>query len=633
MRSRLMSRCDRAREYSRRAAALACFSIAAGGCETTPKARTPLAEAGAHLDVVAEYIEEFGAVTVSDVLLLENRGQFAQEYSKPVAQYIDAARKGVSGAVRVGDEESDVSRSSVRLSADVTALLKAMGVPLPTTTGAAHALPTTGAEPKASDAFAQAKMDPLLALGAVPTEISERRAMIGGIDDKVTEQVITFLLNPTAPPGKVVYIGALEVSCLPGWRTREGYAADISVTAFFAKREADGSMPSTRGARWGRQPFVLAAFPFSEAQTIDQRRSLRDQIERSRMIAAALSFSGLSAAAESFRSHAERLQNDAATRTQLPVITTYSAGNAFGYHVRPSFRAIADLADPESVSANRLDPVSFPALIVVVADKDQVKPDGEYSHVQLLVAARWSRLEEGLRSDCESRRLEALDALERVDALIPEVDKELDKDPNKRPVRRNEVTRRYEMYSNIARGETRYTLLPEPKKAAVDPPPPTPTVTGVEPNIGFADGATTLVLTGTGYGKPGSTSVRRVLVGGVQCEFVAVSDTTLIAIAPKGAFENDNMAQPVTVVTTAGSGTLAGAVAFTRSAATDVHPALRVTIARDEYGDVTGVSAEGGANASLPFLLDSIRAALQPAGVGGVNVDVKASGSVQPTTK
>ena len=593
------------------------------GCGTQPN-REAWREAGGSLDRIASYLDEYGSITASDVLLVENKGQFAQDYSRTTQHYVDAARTGTTASVRIGEETSDSSRSSLRMSADLEALLASMGIVLPGKASAPPALPTPSAnQPRAADAFAQAKLDPILTLGPLPTEVSERRAMIAGFDDKVTEQVLKYLLNPTEFPGKVIYVGVLEVNCAPGWRSREGYAADLCVTAFFAKQDSSGAWVSTRSDRRGRQPFVLAAFPFSEAQSIDQRRSLRSQIERAHLFAAALSFRGLAAEAESFRSYANRLQNDAASRTQLPVITTYSAGNAFGYQVRPSFRAIADPADPAAGSANRLDPLAFPALIMLVADADQV-PGGQdaYTHVELLVSSRWLPLKPGAVQNTESDHLALVNDLAYVRQLFPKADDNSDS-------LHWEIERRYQFLSNFARGETRYTILPPAVSVPNPSPPHPPTLSAVQPVNGFANGPTTPVLAGAHFGKPNSTHVKRVLVGGVSCEFAAISDTVLVTVVPAGSFPGSNSKKPVTVVAATGAVTLADAVEFTMDASDPPDTPLGVIVDRNAKGEVIGIRVQGASQSSGDLLMATIRASLGQVGEV-VQVDVSATGSPGP---
>lgn len=81
-------------------------------------------------------------------------------------------------------------------------------------------------------------------LDSVVLAVPESIALKAGASDKVTELLLSFLVHPSRiPPGKLAFLGILQVHCSPGWRTREGYAGVLTIGAEYARERPSRSDP------------------------------------------------------------------------------------------------------------------------------------------------------------------------------------------------------------------------------------------------------------------------------------------------------------------------------------------------------------------------------------------------------
>jgi hypothetical protein len=237
----------------------------------------------------------------------------------------------------------------------------------------------------------------LLELGPLPSAISERKAQLIGINDKIAENILEYLVNPKdIPSNKKVFIGVLQVSCNPGWRTKQGYIGDVKIFPEYAKaQEVKGNNgPYLLSYQKDRhQPMVVSAFPFIEAQTLDLRNSYRQQVAFATYLAGVFQAQGATTQAQMMSDFVDRLEGDAASRNVLPVISSYSDGRTFGYQIIPAFQALGEPTDYESGPENILHPVTFPALVLIVADKKELTSEKEggrgWTHLALNVTSQW----------------------------------------------------------------------------------------------------------------------------------------------------------------------------------------------------------------------------------------------------
>lgn len=626
----------------------ATLLLTSNGCHTPP-----WRQAAVELDYVADYLDEWGYATTSEPLLVENTGQFAlNDLNRSTVDYIDAARTGVGGSIRRSFEQARDTQTAVRLKADIDRLLAELAAPGVTSAVAATLDSATGAGPDSDNAAGEGgepdqtdpafssdlpldrpakatlsnnKFTKLLELGPMPAGLTERQSLIVGVNDKVTENILKYLVNPGQGVGdnKRVFIGVLQVSIQPGWRTRQGYIADINIVPFYARQGANGREFS-RKSNVRAQPFVISAFPSLEAQTLDLRSSIRSQIATATYIAALLEFAGSSLQAEQLRDEIKRLEYDAATRNPIPIISSYSNGASFGYQVRPTFQALVDPADRRSQPGNLLQPVSFPALVVFICDKDELEPQNAggqgWNEIELLVNSRWVPADNsGKRiTFSESKRAKVAHHLNEANRLIFHSDiwKMYHENTSSRTAL--ELRGRYNMYESIGVGVTRYSLIPV-RNPRIAREPGSATITSIYPSVGWKNADTVISIEGTNFAHQGQSIVRQVTVGGVPVDYVVTGKGTLVAIVPQGSF-NDQTADtavanlPVTITTTMNVVAATNAISFTKLRAERPSPQAKpsISLKRDVAGRVTDIEvAPNGGAVTAESMLEQIRWVLE----------------------
>lgn len=713
-------------------------------------------KAAMELDKVAKYVEEFGTVTVSEPLLIENKGQFTIKYDRPVKEYVDSARTGVQGAVRRSSQETLDVQSAFRVRADLTSLLSSLQaaqpekspllsrlenqlltgvgtvgtfgnqllagaasiptlqsvydqiptiVPLESMTPeqkalhavigtalsqAASATPETpsggtstpteedssknppqGAGPDtdaaqetgevtqtppafesllpldrpAKDVLSSQTFTAPLEIGDLPKQISERKALLIGVNDKATENILKYFLNPGrgAAGDKRAFFAVLQISCNPGWRTRSGYIAEANVKVSYAKEKADwdgkGSPVTSSRATPGRpQPFIVSVFPMLESQTLDLRNSIRSQIALATQLGVLLSAAGADAQSELLADYARRLEYDAATRNAIPLVTSYSNGTNFGYQIRPVFQALEQPADIESAAGRVLHPTAFPAVIMVILEKSELKPESEggggWTDIEFMVNARWSPAKRRwfTKRYCETKQLKNANRLDGIrEHLIKVVSPKIAQGDGLdiQSHTAQELLRRYKLYESLGQGVTRFSELP------LIPSVPSPAaITRVEPSEGWINADTALAIRGDNFAHSNNKSiVKQVIVGGVNCEFIVAGKKSIVALVPAGAFDGDPNPQDVTVVTTLNTDTKSGAVSFTRTRNYPPPDYPNITVTRDAEGRVTGIEIDGEGGATTRELLNAIRSILERENCcDNVEINFSASGSAKKGT-
>ena len=125
--------------------------------------------------------------------------------------------------------------------------------------------------------------------------------------------------------------------------------------------------------RYPRAPLVAAVSPFTDSQTLDLRSSFRDQEARALQIAVALSGMGLEGQAKYFRDFVKRLEQDVATRGEENFVSAFStSGGVFGYQIGPRLKALDNPASRKAEPDYILERMSFPVLILIGIDRDDL---------------------------------------------------------------------------------------------------------------------------------------------------------------------------------------------------------------------------------------------------------------------
>ncbi len=847
-----------------------CLALVLQGCMNGPRIDNKnLRGAAKSFDKIDKYLERFGTASVSSMLIVENKGQFALDYNQPTSEYVAKARSGYQGAAqRFYQYAKDVQQAQVtQTDAEEVAKAALLGGPqgaalLDVGLTVASGLGITGAGPDTAAALIEkgeveqgapaftSQLKPNAALAVLnsptfsdplpdftpPTELSERRALLIGVNDKITENILKYLAYPQGvPANKLLYIGILEVSVNPGWGTREGYMADVVVTPEYARdrgaevqqslegaqrkliqaqgnldrahkrlKEVQAIIPSvqddiaaalagvssaekalviageamdkeiesakfamyrygdpaghpsqtsspdasraeetsdllrrvdpdnevtkdesedyeriatelrtlaasaqnehghdlayklsqafdrirpndktnkevrdflsdngvemqsflaakdpvvapgskqaapltlrelvakleaedpTRESKslngyyfqneWnetsGKQPVVLAAFPLLEAQTLDLRNSERTQDAFVSYMASLLLQSGVSQQNETLTSIVERLEYDSASRSPIPLVTSYASGDSFGFQFMPAFQALADPSDSERGSANVLHPYSFPALVLLQCEESEVAPveDGGLglNMVRLNVSSRWIPMK-NRRMDTPARYASRarIGVANELDRAVEQLRQFRASDADDAPFAHDEAELRLRQIEPLATGVALYSKLPsyvapaKPDKLAV---------AGVLPTEGLYNASTVLTIKGAGFAVGEKSLVKSVTVAGRNCEFVVAGKGTIIAIVPPWTTDITNhthgtdMASTVVVATTQGAEESKDRVTFKKGNVLHIaEPDPTVLVQRDSAGRVIGVTVNGTANQSSK-LMDNLRAIVE----------------------
>ncbi|OAI16986.1 MULTISPECIES: hypothetical protein [Methylomonas] len=136
-------------------------------------------------------------------------------------------------------------------------------------------------------------------------------------------------------------------------------------------------------------PLIAAVSPLTASQTLDLSNSERNVMEFSLALAGILKEMNLEGQASIFEQFVRSNQNDSRTRTVNTIVNSYSInGGQFGYQIAPQFVGL-DVQGENEKSANLLQPQSFPVLLLIGLDQNDLNlrikkcvdkdPDGENS--------------------------------------------------------------------------------------------------------------------------------------------------------------------------------------------------------------------------------------------------------------
>ncbi len=231
-----------------------------------------------------------------------------------------------------------------------------------------------------------------------PTGLSERQAQMIAANDMASQAMLREMLDPHAENDDV-YINfvMVEISCNPGWRTKESYLADCSAYCEYWNPCTGQAMSVNERD----QPVVYSVLPLLDAMTIDMANSERQLTSLTAQLSAAFPVHAVDLKAKDLIQFAKSFQRDAASRTALPVVNSYSSGRTFGFRFSPSFRALKDPAVRKSGTANILSPTSFPALVTIITrqttyaalskmlEKAQKKDPRIQPQIMTHVSTRW----------------------------------------------------------------------------------------------------------------------------------------------------------------------------------------------------------------------------------------------------
>ena len=480
------------------------------------------------LDKVDHFSQEWGRATVSDIALIDNSpprstngGYFDLQYNQPTTSYVAQAASVQGAATVFVARQTSVSASatftspagkgssSMPVSPTNTLMSQTNTISSSSNTNSTTAGNGSGSGTNSESSSGPAYITPTTLAMNVQPQLSGHQQLIIGLSDKETERILNYMSDPIdLPDNKRAYIGVMQVSLLPGWRTRQGYGCEVQVEFEYAiSKEAalqrikklnlkgidTDNLPnftsSTSGGAEALKlpvddvPAVISAFPFAEDQVLDLSSSLQNQLAFLAQISGSLpQYPALQASLKA--AYNKLTQQSLATVNALPLVIPSSEGSDVTYRFSPELQALLEPGKSSSPAGHVLEPSSFPALVVIICDdKDLVDFDSISAAIQTrwipfktrhwfkFVFLDWWRYNWGTAPDDQldnSLRLDTAHTFDLINDDMFDVAKEFG--PN--AYVSQEIKRRFENLKTTAMGRTIDSLLPSvrPFVTAVTPP-------------------------------------------------------------------------------------------------------------------------------------------------------------------
>lgn len=589
-------------------------------------------DAASELDKVAHDLEEYGSITASAAAILRSPGSEFQFDLDLTAKQLFAERpiQGFS-AIRSYEELAIRVAAAVALlrTGQVNEANKALAETLvgadqgglsTTSQGGATAQGnnTQGASPGSTTSGGNTQADttgnsqtdlpkpPALPPGAprgvtggfspplaVPDPsalgLSMRDLIKRVFDDHTTLMLLKWLSNPDTDElgdNKQLYAAVLNVNIRPGRLTYRGYIGEIDIfPEYVCQGQTAKGEETLRGVPL---PISFAVFPSIDSQVLDLRTSRRNQFALATLLEAAFpaGATGLQGAGAIASDYMKRIEQDAATLSAVNTVVGYNAsGRHFGWHFSPSFVAQADPAEKETKPASILQAQSFPALVLILAEKDHLTlsiggsgPDRDkgkcfitdndpgfaqppYDQLSFHYASRWLRapspradesiipwrstlnrlLHPRLREDIE---VEWGLRLERARVLLDDAREEVEKDEKRKdwPYATQALAKRLNMLEAASVGADvvwNLPTLPDLPEFGLDE---------VSPQYGWTDRKSWFIISGKGFkatkntkGSSGSPAAAfKVFIGGQKAKTELLEDNTAIVSVTPCPTPNDS---------------------------------------------------------------------------------------------
>ena len=347
-------------------------------------------EASKYIHCLRQYLEEWGTVTMSSPVVMKVKGQFdfgndAASFLTP-KEYVQYEQTHTVGGSAVLNEAGVSSQTNAQVSPAPAATATTA-----TTTPAATATQTPAPVAVINNALSSATpaLSNGLFQGTFGANVANpgRTAVLQGINDKMTERILTTMANPPydkfVNPSYEIYFAIVQVSCNPGWRTRVNYVSDLSATCEYydsTKQAVARNLPD-------KQPLVFSVLPLIDAQSLELSNSDHQLTSLAAQINASYPAYGLSILGQELISFVHRNQRDVLTRTPVTVTNSYANKHTFGFRMAPSLTALRDPAARHSGTANVLQSTSFPVLVTVIVQRSS--PNNVYDSIVTHVTHRW----------------------------------------------------------------------------------------------------------------------------------------------------------------------------------------------------------------------------------------------------
>lgn len=388
-------------------------------------------------------------------------------------------------------------------------------------------------------------------------KISARDALLIASGDSMTQSLFRWFTNPAGHKldDYELFFCPVIVSVQPGYKTREGFLADVTVNVDLARDGENGLEYVSDGYPQSSPPLQVAGvFPVIDSQVLDLVNSRRQLFS----LAMQLSLMGFGAQADAFADYAKRLEQDAKTASTITVGSAYTIGStSFGVRVEPKLVASRDPTRLQTEPGRILDSKTFPAMAVLLVHRSLMKPaqdrwddahaageycrpqqaDGAvgeatckgagYDYLVFRTSTRWAPLRRGWLggdrySEVEAwRRAKALDEYAGQGGNFSSRERE--------QLRLREINLRKLALDTQAIVKIGHSA---PKSEVI--------VESVLPDRGWLDQYTVLTIRGSGF--KGNVSV--VTVGGIACTPYVQDDHTLLVVVPPWAAAKKDAAKP-----------------------------------------------------------------------------------------
>lgn len=369
------------------------------------------------LDKVARQLRQadnaantWGLLTISGLELVELKDFLNLDYDESVTNLVARARAQLQGSVRMEAQTS--LNFGVGLKAGLSPAISA-GKPVAADNSVALPATAESIPNEAKSALSSEAVSSGLPISESSIGISERRATAIGFNDKIAERLYKQLLNPQGLGGnKKLLFSVMQVSCNPGVNTRHDYIGEVFVQVSYARTKVQTDIsrtPKTFAQRsYGSAtteytevsslegPSIYAVLPLLDAQNLDVNNSQRFQLALAQALSVGFQAQGIQAAADILSGYAKRQEADYKTRTSHAIVTSWVDKRGFGFRFFPELESAADVTRKKSKAAWTLQDHTFPAVVAVIVDTDQVgNPAPKWNMYRYGVSTRWQPLDNG----------------------------------------------------------------------------------------------------------------------------------------------------------------------------------------------------------------------------------------------
>jgi hypothetical protein len=408
---------------------------------------------------------------------------------------------------------------------------------------------------------------PGLAMPAGPFQISAREAMMIASGDVISQSLLRWFMDPTGNKLRhyELYFCPVVVSVQPGYETRAGHLADITVSVDLAR-------PTTGGLDYLSSEFeptspplqVAGIFPVLDAQVLDMVNSRRSLYATAFQLAMA----GFGTQADFFLDYARRLEQDVQTQTALTAASAYTIGStAFGFRVEPKVVAVTEVGELESAPGRRLESKSFPALAVLLVhrsylrSKEQVETNsghawhknkqlerttdvsatadadkGKFDFLSFRTSVRWSPVNRPGWFQERYSEVNVWKSAEQIDAAFEDLGS-FDRANEAKP-----EASKYQRWNLKSRTNTLVKLAMDSEalvRVYHTEPADKVIVHEIWPKRGWIDQTTTVTIRGKGF----RSNVKSVTVGGIRCPHKILDDGLLVVEVKPWGKPSDTVAK------------------------------------------------------------------------------------------